>query len=155
DREGSLWIGTTLRGLLHVHQGRTDVFASPDGLSGEYVRSLLEDREGNIWVVTGEGLDRFRDFAVSTISPKQGLSTGSVSSVLAARDGGVLVGTADGLNRWKDGQIAVYRKNTGHSLTRAAQQQSDISDSGPRDNIVGSLFQDERGRIWVATLRGL
>ena len=35
DRDGGLWIGTTDQGLLHVHQGRTDVFARSDGLSGD------------------------------------------------------------------------------------------------------------------------
>jgi ligand-binding sensor domain-containing protein len=32
DRNGGLWIGTAGGGLAHVHQGRTDVFASSDGL---------------------------------------------------------------------------------------------------------------------------
>ena len=62
------------RGLLHVHEGRTDLFAQSDGLSGDSVTRLFEDREGNIWVATIDGLDRFRDFAVPTISVKQGLS---------------------------------------------------------------------------------
>ena len=156
DREGGLWIGTSSRGLLHVHQGKTDVFAPADGLSGEFVRSILEDREGNIWVATHDGLDRFRDFAVSTISPKQGLSTSSIYAVLAARDGGVWLSTADGLNRWNNGRVTVYRKSTGRSLTREAQQRSmEVSDSGLQDNGVGSLFQDERGRIWISTYRGM
>ena len=161
DREGGLWIGTSRQGLLHMHQGRTDVFTPADGLSGEFIESLFEDREGNIWVATREGLDRFRDFAVSTISPKQGLSTSSVYSVLAARDSSVWLGTADGLNRWKDGQITVYRKGGGRSEQKAppreAQQRTvrEVSDEGLPDSTMGSLFQDDRGRIWIATLRGL
>ena len=31
DRNGALWIGTPDRGLLHLHEGRTDVFAQSDG----------------------------------------------------------------------------------------------------------------------------
>src|SRR5258708_2017624 len=100
DRGGGLWIGTTDRGLVHVHQGKTDVFRWSDGLSGDYVTSLLEDREGNIWVATLDGLDRFREFPVQTISVKQGLSNAVVGSVLAARDGSVWLGTLEGLNRW-------------------------------------------------------
>jgi ligand-binding sensor domain-containing protein len=42
DRNGSLWIGTADRGLLHVHQGKTDMFARSDGLSGDFVRGLFE-----------------------------------------------------------------------------------------------------------------
>src|ERR1700733_34448 len=37
DQNGGLWIGTSGRGLMHVHKGSTDVFAQSDGLSGEDV----------------------------------------------------------------------------------------------------------------------
>jgi ligand-binding sensor domain-containing protein/signal transduction histidine kinase len=137
DRNGGLWIGTA-QGLLHVHRGKTDRFAQSDGLSGENVSALFEDREGNIWAATPDGLDRFRDFAVATVSLRQGLSSASAGAVLAARDGSVWLSTPDGLNRWKDGQITIYRKRT----------------AGLPDDYVESLFQDDRERIWLSTLRG-
>ena len=139
DRDGGLWIGTYGRGLLHVHQGRTDVFTRSDGLSGDLAYSDFEDREGNIWVATSDGLDRFRDFAIPTISVKQGLSNAAVESVLAARDGSVWLGTLDGLNRWNDWRITIYRKRS----------------SGLPDDVLESLFQDDHGRIWVSTRRGI
>jgi ligand-binding sensor domain-containing protein len=89
DHDGGLWIGTIDQGLIHVHQGRTDVFSKSDGLSGDVIFSLFEDREGSVWVSTNGGLDRFRDLAVSTISIKQGLSNDAAWSILAARDGSV------------------------------------------------------------------
>src|SRR5437773_1598854 len=42
DQDGGLWIGTSDRGLIHVHQGTTDVFAPSNGLSGESVSTLFE-----------------------------------------------------------------------------------------------------------------
>jgi signal transduction histidine kinase/ligand-binding sensor domain-containing protein len=139
DRNGGLWIGTTDQGLVHVHQGRADLFARSDGLSGDFIQGLFEDREGTIWVATSEGLDRFRDFAIPTISVKQGLSSAFVWSVLAARDGSVWLGTRDGLNRWNDGQITIFRKRS----------------SGLPDDFVESTFEDDRGRIWVSTSHGV
>jgi len=136
DRDGGLWIGTFERGLIHVHQGKTDVFAPSEGLSGDYVPAILEDREGNIWVATRNGLDRFRDFTIATFGVNQGLSSDIVGSVLATRDGSIWLGTYAGLNRWNSGQTEVY---TGGILDKNAT----------------SLFQDSRGRIWVSTLRGL
>ena len=83
DRNGGLWIGATVdAGLLHVHEGRLDAFTQPDGLAGDAVTCLFEDREGNIWVSTVGGLDRFRDLAITTISVKQGLSSRGVESIL-------------------------------------------------------------------------
>ena len=49
------------RGLIHVHHGRADVFTKVDGLSGNIVAGLFEDHEGNIWVSTTGGIDRFRE----------------------------------------------------------------------------------------------
>jgi ligand-binding sensor domain-containing protein len=56
DRDGGLWIGTAYRGLIHVHQGRTDLFSQSVGLSGDDAWALFEDHEGNIWVTTNNGL---------------------------------------------------------------------------------------------------
>ena len=138
DRSGSLWIETADHGLVHVHQGRTDLFAQSDGLSGDLVYRVFEDREGNTWVSTDNGLDRFHDVAVPTSSVKQGISNSVVLSVLAARDGSVWLGTADGLNRWTNGRITVYRKP-----------------NGLPDDLIESLFQDYSGRIWVSTHGGV
>src|SRR5262249_38686433 len=108
DRDNSLWIATQDRGLLHLHQGKTDVFTLSDGLSGESVHAIFEDREGNIWVATVNGLDRFHEFAVTTISVSQGLLSTIVASVLATRDGGMWIGTYGGLHRWNSGHITVF-----------------------------------------------
>ena len=137
DRDRGLWIGTLGEGLQHVHNGRADGFTRADGLSGDRVEALFEDREGNIWVGTNEGLDRFRELAVTVRSGKDGMPTEALS-VLNARDGSVWIGTATGLSRWKDGRTTVYR-------TR----------DGLPDDRVGTLFEDSTGRILVSTLRGI
>ena len=138
DRDGGLWIGTRERGLIHIHNGRTDVFTKADGLSGDISCSIFEDREGNVWFASSVGLDRFRELPVTTISAKQGLSSNATNSVLAATDGSVWIAAKDGLSRWKDGRFTVFRKT-----------------SGLPDDETQSLFQDSRGRIWVSTKRAL
>ena len=72
DREGSLWISTLGSGLRCVPSperidGRKfkeddhamESFMAADGLTDNLVTAILEDREGNIWVGTNNGLDRF------------------------------------------------------------------------------------------------
>jgi PAS domain S-box-containing protein len=138
DRDGGLWIGTWDRGLMHVHHGRTDVFAPPDGLLAEGVSNdLFEDREGSIWVATVNGLDKF--CAVATSNLKVGVPDAMVDSVLAARDGSVWLSTNRGLNLWNNGQISTYDKREGKL----------------NGGVPNSLFQDSRGRIWVSTFDGV
>jgi signal transduction histidine kinase/ligand-binding sensor domain-containing protein len=138
DRNGALWIGTEQRGLVHVQRGRADTFAKADGLSGDIICSLFEDREGNIWVSSSAGLDRFRELPVTSYSKRQGLSSDAIRSVVAATDGSLWLAGADGLTRWKDGQTTIFRRT-----------------SGLPDDSVQSLFEDSRRRIWVFTKGGL
>jgi len=162
DRDGGLWIGTMNRGLVHLHRGMTDEFARSDGLSGDSIVDLFEDREGNIWISTEDGFDRFRDFAVATISANQGLP--SAWSVLAARDGSVWFGSSNGLYRWNGGGMTVYRRRT-RPLSSAVERPPprlnrpgtvrEITDSELPDDVVQSLGQDDRGRLWVTTRGGV
>ena len=140
DRDGGLWVGTPDRGLIHFHQGRTDVFSEADGLSGDTVTALLQDQEGNIWAVTTNGIDRFREYAVPNISIKQGLSNTNSVSIVGAKDGSVWVATYNGLNRWKDGRIGV--------LLRPGSSQH----PGAPKGVPYSLFEDSGGRLWFSTV---
>jgi ligand-binding sensor domain-containing protein len=149
DRDGGLWVCPAGRGIVHIHQGRTDMFSESDGLSGDDIYDLFEDREGNIWVATINGLDRFHELPVVTYSRKQVLSDIPWGGMLAARDGSIWFATLDGLNRLNHDQVTVYRQHR----TRAGRQE--VVGSGLPDEGVGSLFQDSRGRIWVSTLTGI
>src|SRR5258706_8613113 len=146
DREGSLWIGTTGQALIHVHQGTIDVFARSDGLSADTIHRFLEDREGNVWTSTNEGLDRFRDFAVPTYSAKQGLSNALLVSVLADRNSGLWLGTYEGLKRWNRGEVISYGRGA-LGGPAGSPRVREIPGSGLADGGVQKLFQDGRGRL--------
>jgi ligand-binding sensor domain-containing protein len=152
DRDGSLWIGTVDHGLVHIHQGRTDLFARADGLSSDTVTALFEDREGNVWVATTAGLDRFRDFAVVTYSGNQGLPEFSDGSVLAARDGSIWADTSDGLSRWTQGQLTIFHGPGVRAPRLPAVRE--VIDKGLPHSEMFSLFQDDGGRIWIAGMGG-
>jgi len=151
DRDGALWIGTYGDGLVHVHQGRTDVLTRLGGLSGDRVHDLFEDREGNVWVLTDSGLDRFRDLAVATYADNNRLSSIDGGPVLVANDGALWFQSPEGVSRWKDERLIVYGKRDASTVNgRLARE---VTGTGlPRG--LGNLFQDDRGRIWIASLTG-
>ncbi|HEX6718165.1 MAG TPA: two-component regulator propeller domain-containing protein, partial [Pyrinomonadaceae bacterium] len=164
DRDGGLWVGAlTEHGLLHIHHGRTDLFTPTDGLSGDTVTCVFEDREGNVWVSTTDGLDRFRDFAIPPISKEQGLSSRSVSALVAAKDGGLWLGTSDGLTLWNKEEVTIYRGrrprtrnsilsgSATNPLPHSAVTVREIYNSGLRSE---TLFEDQ-DKIWVGTLGGV
>ncbi|MCK8502536.1 sensor histidine kinase [Myxococcus fulvus] len=79
DRDGSCWlVGCRSGGICRVAKpfeaGRfvrrseaTDVFGAREGLSSDAAMTLFRDREGNLWVGTQLGLDRFRRNDVATL----------------------------------------------------------------------------------------
>jgi signal transduction histidine kinase/ligand-binding sensor domain-containing protein len=153
DRDGGLWIGTTGRGLVHIHQGRTEMFTRTEGLSGDDITSIFEDRDRNIWVGTFNGLDRFRETPVQTYSERDGLWSARVVSVLAAKDGSIWMRTLDGLSRMKNRLVTVYRERN-NSLAPVAPggKANKSAVNGFREQGSGSLYEDAKGRIWVSTL---
>ena len=77
DRDGALWVTTLGDGLGRISQpdglthekpdkssGEIERFTADHGLSADYASSIFQDREGNIWVGTSSGLDRFTKGAV-------------------------------------------------------------------------------------------
>jgi signal transduction histidine kinase/ligand-binding sensor domain-containing protein len=97
DRNGSLWITTDTYGIVRVPHperlregpisetsGALQIFNSKDGLSADHCIPVLEDREGNIWVATRDGLDQFRDTALVPVA----LPRWVVQSAIAPADGG-------------------------------------------------------------------
>ena len=138
DPGGGLWIGTFEHGLIRRVRGRTDRFKRADGLSGDAVNDLLEDREGNVWVATSGGLDRFRDLKVTALTQSEGLQSGWVGAVVASRDGGVWIADARALSRLDGGRLSSYSEDQG------------LPGSSPT-----SLLEDSRGRLWVGVDNGL
>ena len=72
DRQGGLWINGLGDGIRHIASNaineqtnlsalnaKVELFSSSNGLSGDYAWPLLLDREDNVWVGTGAGVDRF------------------------------------------------------------------------------------------------
>lgn len=73
DRQGSLWLNVNSDGIRRVRfperlgnrkitsaDPELESFTADDGLSDNTSDNMLEDHEGNIWVASTKGLDRFR-----------------------------------------------------------------------------------------------
>lgn len=132
DRENALWVGTLNDGLYRIHDGVAEHYRSADGLSSNAVNRIYEDREGNIWVATDEGLDVFRDLPMATFGVREGLSAGNVGSVLAARDGSTWVANQGALDVIRGSKVSSIRIN-----------------HGPPGQMIRALLEDQSGRIWA------
>jgi ligand-binding sensor domain-containing protein len=140
SREGSLWFGLYGGGLVQLKDGRQTVFTTRNGLSNNYIHSMAEDRDGNLWIGTAGGLNRLADGRFSTYTVKDGLPHNNVARMVEDREGNLWV-TVDGtnpLNRFRDGKFLTY-----------------TSQEGLPGSIVYSIRQRKDGTIWIGSDAGL
>jgi len=120
DRNGTLWY----TGLHHLGLGRVhapddlapsdthppflDLFTKSEGLSSNLVHTMFEDREGNIWVGTRLGLDRFSPANVVT---ETRVPVGFVDRLVRSTPRGLYAytGWSNSESRATDGTESLYR----------------------------------------------
>lgn len=87
-------------------QYRFDSWTTDNGLPQNSISSIIQTRDGYLWMATFDGLVRFDgvQFKVFNKSNTKGLSTNRFTALYEDKDGTLLVGTNDGgLTRYRDG----------------------------------------------------
>ena len=148
-RDGEVWAGLAGHGLArlmgddpeHIDIGSYEVsyFTRSDGLASDHVHSLLQDRHGDLWIGTHQGLSHYRDGVIRSYREADGMLPGMVRVIYEDAHGVLWIGTyGGGLARFEDGQFTRY-----------------TADQGLYENVVTHLIEDRHGRFWMLGNRGL
>ncbi|UXH79604.1 sensor histidine kinase [Roseateles amylovorans] len=151
DRARNLWSVYCPAGLCRSrlptgHRMADGAFSLPpveeqfdrrDGLSSDIGMTVLEDRDGSLWVATQTGLDRFRDTLLARFSP----SGSATNFVLQPEPEGLLLGAVEAtrgpmLWRWR---------------ARRWRQLPWPSEGGR----IRALLRDPSGTEWLGTSSGV
>ena len=188
DRDGAVWLVTQGDGIMRAafpdgfQGGRiserdplVEKYSAKEGLSDGAAFCLLEDREGNVWVGTAAGLDRFRNRNLRWTQ----LQSGNFGATLVEADHGdvwafpehppginlrdhkTLVGLPDWVvrsNREPDGTIWMWG---GMGRPRIAEKESLwrwkaghlVKEPMPHATPVTAIATDSTGSLWVS-IRG-
>ena len=147
DHEGGFWFPTQDRGLLRLPAGwrNFSVFRHDAGdkktLSGEVVYSASEANQRNVWLVSGDGLDKI-DLVNGNVErvPIDAQSwTTQIWSVLQSKNGALWLGHSKGLTRYDP-----KTKKLSHFSTDAEKQAN-------LPGAVRLLIQTSDGLIWSAS----
>ncbi len=135
DSQGRVWLGTTRHGLYCWQNGILTPF--PDrSLNERIIRSVVEDKDGQIWVGTEMGVLCYDAHAQRKPLPFPWYET---RALLVDRQGAVWAGTTSGgVVRYVDGVPTSLHKTDGLA-----------------DDFATALAEDQEGSIWIGTRNGL
>ncbi|MCU4163427.1 hybrid sensor histidine kinase/response regulator transcription factor [Carboxylicivirga caseinilyticus] len=115
-----------------------DKLSIKDGFSSSRANSIIQDKNGYIWIGTWNGLNRYDGYEVKEYIPdfrdSATLSNREVVSLCEGRDDNLWIGTTSGLN------CLNLKTNRIHSY--------------PFQNRIISLMEDDEGDIWIGTTNG-
>ena len=179
-RDGSLWIGCDVYGLVRLKEGKFTRFSEADGLLSNQIRCLLEGRDGALWIGSEGGLTRYRDGRFSNFTEKNGLAANSVKGLCEDRQGNLRIATMRGLSRLdKEGTISTFHimlgrpanslkfaceDHQGRIWTGSSEGLNGVDGEtiatygvaeGLPDKVVTIALEDRGGQLWVGTYRGL
>ncbi|MDG2536026.1 two-component regulator propeller domain-containing protein [Sphingomonas sp. HITSZ_GF] len=137
DREGNLWGSGFTNGIFQVDHAaaqasaaRVSTYRTENGLTSNQAVSLLEDREGNIWIGTELGLDQFRPANLFRIEPPA--TSAAEGYFVAADDAGTV---------WLASGASLYRALPGQEPRLFATY----------DHEVQALCRGGNGSVWLST----
>ena len=114
------------------------------GLSQNTIYSIIQDRQGYLWIGTWDGLNKYDGLKFTTYDKSNGLSNEVINCLLESADGNIWIGTENGLNvlNKRTGEITVFQNITNDftSLT---------------DNWINHLYQPAPDRMFVCTRKGV
>jgi ligand-binding sensor domain-containing protein/signal transduction histidine kinase len=191
DGSGTLWVGTSGQGLCRFDKksGSCKMFRHTSGdsssLSNDTVSYLLIDREGTVWLGTGDGLNKFDPVTERFVVYRDETaanSAGQMWSMVEDHDGDLWIGSqGSGLmkfdrktQRLRAGAAtvsnpyvsAVYidRANTLWAGTFNGLNRLDLStgratryaeENGLASTKISCILEDANGDLWLSTNKGI
>lgn len=137
SRDGTLWIGTEGGGLTRYAHGQFRSWTTHEGLSNDFVRTLVQDANGAIWAGTDNGLLRLQGDQFVRVDNTPAVPPIAVHAIFSDRGGRLWVGGS---------RLLCFKGTTAteYKLRGEASQ-----------NRVKSILQTRDGTIWVGTVTGL
>jgi ligand-binding sensor domain-containing protein/AraC-like DNA-binding protein len=182
DREGALWIGSDAGLTLYNRQtGRFKTFTPADGLTGDRIRRIKDDMNGNLWITFFSSYaNRFSNGKFFAFDSSHGLEGKKIDAIVEDRKGNLLFGSREnGVFIYKDGKFSGYSipgLDKSHTITTMYEDSKGdlwigttngllkVTDKGYKmyttgtgltDNFITSILEDSDRNIWIGTTAGL
>jgi len=109
------------------------------GMASSFVRAVIEDKSGNIWMGTRGGVSVYNGERFTHYSENEGLSNNFIRAMAEDQSGNIWMGT-------EGGGVSVF---DGESFTHYTENE------GLPSNLVRAILEDKSGNIWLGTRGGV
>lgn len=109
-------------------------------------RSILQDKKGNIWLATWEGIIRYDGKSFTNFTNKEGLRRYRVFTILEDSKGILWFGTIG---------AGVYRYDARLPDGQGKNFTNFTTKEGLADDKLGCIYEDKAGNIWFGTMGGV
>lgn len=150
DKRGTIWAAGYGRGVFYMNpvtgkQGRIQHLSGrTDGLSNDYVNSVFQSRDGDMWFCTEDGLSRYDTTSrqITNYTIENGLPDNQTFRMQEDNGGNLWISTARGLSMLN----LKYNKFTNYTK----------ADGLPNDQFAyGSSFKNNDGTLFFGTVSGM
>ena len=141
DSKGNYWLGSHNEGVCNYDGKTFNYFTTNDGLQDNQIRSIQEDKNGIIWIVTARGVNsynrgKFTSYSTEFNAPKSDWNTTTGNLWFYA-------GEEDGISRF-DGM------NMNYLVFPKPENIDPFNSFG-----VTGISTDKEERVWIATYSAL
>ena len=160
DNELNIWIGTKDHGVNQfistsfsenyqlLAPGRINIFSNKFELKHYHANVFSQDREGNIWIGSENGLNKYMGALFKMYNQNDNLIDNLVWSVLADSKGNLWFGTAKGVSKFS---FPAIPGNQDKKRYNDPIVENYTVENGLSENIVISIFEDMQGNIWFGS----
>jgi signal transduction histidine kinase/ligand-binding sensor domain-containing protein/CheY-like chemotaxis protein len=156
DRAGNLWVATQTQGLFMIGAHGTRHLAMADGLPSDWVVAIHEDDRGSVWLGTTDGLARWRDGKLISLTRSGGPLRETIMQVLEDDAHQLWLTTNKGL-------VSVSRDEL-DALAVGGTRSPEFHIYGLADGLrtaefaggnTASGFRSPDGMLWFPSIRGI
>ncbi|MFH0735942.1 MAG: two-component regulator propeller domain-containing protein [bacterium] len=139
DSKKNMWIATNGGGVTKYYKGKFETFFTETGFPSDFINSVTEDKSGNLWFGSQQGLIKQSGKNTKFYTTKDGLPNNILTQIRTADNGNLLLCT-DG------GGFSIFN---GSTFTNYNQS------NGLSSNSIQCCYEDSFGNIWIGSIAGL
>lgn len=139
DLKGNKWFGSNGNGLTKFDGTNYSYYNTEQGLSGNFIRDIEQDRGGNLWISTNRGVNFYNGMFFINFSDKIPLKGKETFCTYKDKNDNIYIGAYAG-----------YYKYSGKEFSYLKLPMLDTS-LNEQAYTVRSVFEDDLGNLWLGT----